>query len=316
MTNKGDSIFRRYYSDEPFVDRFLTESDKAIDVIIPLLHTNELWEKNLISFYREIPIHKLLLGDGGVIDDSIKVAMKFPRVTVFDHRKYLTLGYSLRRLIEAVETNWFAYLHSDIYLPSGWFDTMRCYQREYDWFGCPMQHTIMVEYHLREKDRPYAGSQMGRKKVFEKNLTRIDDDYVYRQEDFVLADIVERGGGKVGKVEDTFHYNQTMHKPSSWMRKVRSATLDVEMSREEKVRTWMMQSKGIIKYLEPNHPWLINDVRESIRHLDFLKELDWADFKNWTRETNSRWLPYLSRERPLKERLQNFLSATYHLIFG
>ncbi len=60
----------------------------AVDVIIPIIHTNELWRANLKSIYREIPVNRLILGDGGCIDDSIDVAREFPRVQVLDHTKF------------------------------------------------------------------------------------------------------------------------------------------------------------------------------------------------------------------------------------
>src|SRR5436190_88090 len=110
-----DSIFREYYREHNFVDRFETDRSAAVDVIIPVIHTNELWKANLFSLYREIPIHKLFIGDGGCIDNSIDVVKKFPRVEILDHRAYKTLGYSLRKLIEAVEADWFIYVHSDVY---------------------------------------------------------------------------------------------------------------------------------------------------------------------------------------------------------
>lgn len=117
-------------------------------MIIPVIHTNELWRGNLLSFYREIPIHTLFIGDGGCIDNSMEIVKEFPRVEVLDHRSYKSLGYSVRKLMEAVETEWFIYIHSDAYLPPGWFDVMCNHQREYDWFGCKMQHTVMAEYDL------------------------------------------------------------------------------------------------------------------------------------------------------------------------
>jgi hypothetical protein len=318
MNEKSDSIFRRYYATEPFVDRFLVEQE-AVDVIIPVIHTNELWENNLLSIYREIPVNRLLIGDGGCVDDSIEIATKFPRVQVLDHREFKTLGYSLRHLIEAVETAWFVYLHSDVYLPDGWFEAMRGHQNQYDWFGCPMRHTVMVEYALAEKERPYAGSQMGRKAAFQKSIELIDDDYVYRQEDFVLADLVERAGFKHGKIEDTFHYHQTLHKPSPWSRKIESVNIETKLSREEEVRTWTMQGKGIIKYLQPTQPWLTYNVSESVARLFELGELNssnWPEFRQWVAETNPKWIPYLRNKKPLRSRLRASLSGLFHRIFG
>ena len=313
-----DSIFRKYYSNEPFVDRFQMQPEAAVDVIIPIIHTNELWKTNLYSLYREIPIHKLLIGDGGCIDDSIEVVKNFPRVEILDHRSFKTLGYSLRHLIDAVETDWFVYVHSDVYLPPGWFDTMQRHQPDYDWFGCPMKHTVMVQYEIPEEARPYAGSQMGLKSAFEAGLGSIDDDYVYRQEDFVLVDLVEKAGYRHGKIEDTFHYHQTMYKPTPWVRKVKSVNLNLYISPEEEVRNRIMQARGIIKYLQPNNPALIYEVSMSIDRLFELGELtpaNWPDFKQWVTETNSKWLPYLPQQRPWKQRLRRTARNLFNLFF-
>lgn len=300
MYDKSDSIFRRYYSSEALQDRFLMNPEDSVDMIIPIVHTNELWQSNLLSFYREIPMNRLLIGDGGCIDDSIEIVRKFPRVEVFDHRNYDSLGYSIRKLIEAVETEWFVYVHSDVYLPRGWFDAMKRHQAEYDWFGCSMQHTVMVEYQRDYGQRPWAGSQMGRKVAFEEGLARIDDDYVYRQEDLVLTSLVKQAGYRHGKVEDTFHYHQTMFKASPWFRKARYGLTKTERTREEKVRTYVMQAKRVIEYLEPTIPWLSRCVRASLHYLRDLGELNWAEFRQWVAETDPAWLPYI-KKRPIKE---------------
>lgn len=320
MSSRDSSIFRTYYTPQAFSDRYARDPQSAVDVVIPVLHTNELWETNLVSIYREIPVHRLLISDGGCVDDSIEIARKFPRTVVLDHRAVASLGYCIRKLIEAVETEWFIYLHSDVYLPEGWFDVMKKYQGQFDWYGCPMQHTVMVEYRLRDDDRPYAGSQIGRTAAFRQGLAKIDDDFVYRQEDFVFADIVTSAGYKEGKVEDTFHYHQTMHKPSPAMRRVRSVRIDVEMSREEQVRTAMTQAKGIVKYLDPSIPWLVNSLRASVQELQALGAANLDELRQWVAATNPAWLPYLSPPPPPKrsfaERLKAFLAAGYGLFRG
>jgi len=287
------SIFEEYYSPQTFVDRFATDAARAVDVIIPVIHTNELWRANLVSIYREIPVRTLIVGDGGSIDGSLKVLEDFPRVRVLDHRAYKSLGFSLRAMIEAVEADWFVYLHSDVYLPAGWFDAMAARQADYDWFGSAMQHTIMVEYPNDFGERPWAGSQMGRTAKFRPAISVIDDDYVYRQEDFVLSDIVARAGGREGRVADTFHYHQTIRKPSPTARKIKSVKLDLEMSRDEEIRTWDTQARGIVKYLHPGSPWLEHELAVSVHRLVRLGAVTEADFDRWTAATNPAWLPYL-----------------------
>jgi len=299
MPKKQDSItsiFQKYYTDTPFYDRFARDPKDAVDVIIPIIHTNELWEVNLKSLYREIPINRLLIGDGGCIDDSIKIAKKFPRVKVIDHKKYKSLGYSIRKLIEEVETEWFIYPHSDVYLPPGWFNRMKSHQSEYDWFGCPMRMTVMAEYDLVDKIRPYAGSQMGRKAAFEEGLEKIDDDYVYRQEDFVFASLIEKGGFKHGKIEDTFHYHQVMHKKSPFGRKINSVSLNMDIEEHEKVRSAETQAKGVVKYLEPNQ-FQQACVNDNLLYLMENKKVDLHEFREWAKKVNPDWLKYIKPEK-------------------
>lgn len=317
MEQKSISIFRRYFADEPFVDRFASEPDGAVDVLIPLMHTNELWKSNLLSIYREIPVNRLLIGDAGCIDDSIDIVREFPRVVIFDHSNFVSLGYSIRKLIEAVETEWFIYLHTDVYLPDGWFEAMKQGRSKYDWFECGRHMTVLVDYpvDLTDVKRPYSGSQMGRKDAFQNVLPLIGDDYLYRNEDIILKALVEKAGFQYGRVDNTFHYHQTMHKSSPWSRKVKRVSIEVEMSHEEEVRTYMMQAKGIIKYLEPTDPWLINNVTASVHRLLDLGELDRAGFKRWVVETNLAWLPHI-RKGLFKLRFLAFLRSVYHLFLA
>ena len=50
MNHRNDSIFREYYSEKLLEDRFIFQPEKGVDVIVPVIHTNELWYVNLLSF--------------------------------------------------------------------------------------------------------------------------------------------------------------------------------------------------------------------------------------------------------------------------
>lgn len=294
---KEPSIFREYYEKTSFYDRYQDDPSSAVTVIIPTVHTNELWEANLFSIYREIPVKQLLVGDGGCIDDTIEIAGKFPRVIVHNHRHYKSLGFSIRKLIEAVETDWFIYLHSDVYLPKGWFDEMNHHKGDYDWFGCKMRHTVMVEYDNDYGERPYAGSQMGRKEAFAKGLGRIDDDFVYRQEDFVFSDIVAKAGFKEGKLDSIFHYHQTIKKPSPfWNPKDLKVSISQNLSLEQEIRVWNTQARGIIKYLSPSSNWVIYDAGYGVYRLLQLRHFTKKDIYSWILETNPVWLPIIKKQ--------------------
>jgi hypothetical protein len=292
------SIFKAYYSQPEFKDRYLENPENAIEVIIPVYHTNELWRINLFSIYREIPVKRLLISDGGVIDNSIDVLKEFPRVEVFNHRHYKSLGKCIAELIKEVRSDWFAYLHSDVYLPEGWFAEMIKHKNTYDWYGCPMMHTVMVNYLEKLATRPYAGSQIGRKVAFEKGLEKIDDDFVYRQEDFVFERIVKDAGYTSGKIDDTFHFHQTMFRPSKgYDTKVKSVSLNMERSPEEIFRAQDTQIRGIVKYLDPIEPFVIDDFKAHFEIMIRDKQLNYTEFKKWVKYTNVRWSPYISNAK-------------------
>lgn len=305
------SIFKEFYTDVEFVDRFETDKDNAVDVIIPIIHTNELWEINLKSIYREIPVNRILISDGGCIDNSLEVLEDFPRVTIFDHKDFKSLGFCIKKLIESVETEWFIYPHSDVYLPDGWFDKMSAHKTEYDWFGCKMRHTVMVEYDEVNNFRPYAGSQMGRKDAFIKGLKKIDDDYIYRQEDFVFKKVVEDSGFKEGKIDDTFHYHQTMPRRTiGFDFDVKKVSIEVNRKKDEDIRAADSQVKGIIKYLEPSDKfaeWAFTPIVTLRRY----KQLKWSDFKSWIIVNNKEWLKYFNywRLNYVKYKIKNIIKG-------
>jgi len=315
------SVFERLYAEEPFTDRFLSERDRAVDVIIPVMHTNELWRRNLVCCYREIPVNRLILADGGCIDDTIRIAEQFPRVVVLDHRNVRSLGFSIRKLIEEVRTDWFVYLHSDVFLPPGWFDHMSNYRSRYDWYECRQQLVYLIEYPLDYGNirRPLSGSQMGRRDAFKDVLPLIDDDYLYRTEDIIIGELVQKAGFRYGRVDDLFHYHQIMQKPSQWLRRVTEVSYKVEPSRKEEIRAWDMHARAIVKYMSPD-PDRISWVRTSIDCLKNLKAIDVVEFRQWVSNTNPAWLEYIDCapqvRRPFAERWRDFTKAARGLVFG
>lgn len=290
-------VFHNYFKKEDFFDRFKSNKNGAVDVIIPVIHTNELWQKNLLSIYREIPVNRLLIGDGGSIDNSIRIVSHFPRVEVFDQRKIISLGYSIIKLIEEVETEWFVYLHSDVYIPKGWFENMEKYKKNFDWFECGQHLTLLVDYPTEYKGsqkerRPLSGSQMGRRTAFDDILPKIQDDYLYRNEDAVLAALLKEKGFRYGFVNDVFHYHQIMEKKSQVVRKIKNISFNVEKSKQEIIRENEMEIRAIVKYTKPNK-FLIRQFKSDLIVLYLRTDFDLKQFIRWVKQTNSIWLSYI-----------------------
>lgn len=296
----GRSVFATLYSDPEFVDRFEHDPDKGVDVIIPVMHTNELWRANLLSIYREIPVRRLIISDGGVRDDSLSIAGSFPRTTVLDHRQFISLGYCLRKLIEAVETDWFVYLHSDVFLAPGWFDAMVADQHLYDWFESRQHTTILAEVPVEHSvsERSYSGAQMGRRRAFDAVIPRIDDDFLYRNEDIILAHLVRKDGFKYGRAEGALIYHQQMAKESLWRRDIAQVSISIRKSAEEDLREKRTQLYGLLKYLDPDR-----EAFDRYCLIDYIYDLllsgqmDWNEFRAWVERTNPGWLPIITRAR-------------------
>jgi hypothetical protein len=306
-----ESIFQQYYEEhkrfyEPFEDRCETEDNVGmVDVIIPLLHTNELWRANLLSIYRNIPVRRLIIGNAGCSEQALKLLKEFPRVDIYDHVGY-SLGYSIKKMIEEVNTEWFVYLHSDVFIPQHWFDKMASYQDQYDWFECYQKQTYLVE-HLADygpyKTRPGGGSHMGRKEAFLGAIGDIQDDYLYRTEDYAFIDRIQKNGYKYGVV-NTYHYHQIMHRSDSKDREIVDIKLDVKLSKYEEKRTWEMQFWAVIKYFEPTSENLQRlAIFDAIDHLIALEEFNWAKIRPMI-ELRNPWVwhiqKYLYIRRPLQ----------------
>jgi len=303
------SIFNRFYTDNNFSDRFINDKEKAVDVIIPLLNTNELWRTNLLSFFREIPIRKLLIGDGGCTDNSIEIVKSFPRVKILEQQNYKSQGYAIKELMLNVKTDYFIYLHADVYLPDGWFDTMYSFRDKYDWFECHRRFTILFEYlNIGQygSERAYSGSQFGNSNILKNNIGQIDDDYLQRNEDIIFMELVKQSGGKYGKVSETYHYHQTMNRNGELEPDIKSINISRVKNNQWENKIYNMQYKGIIKYLEPKD-YLLHYVFLSILILANNGDFNWREFRKWTKENNSKWLKYITRRKFLLFQTKNII---------
>ena len=319
MIPESNFSFTQMFSRKTFHDSF--EAGAApIDVVMPLLHSNELFRNNLISIYSQIPVARLIVGDAGVIDESLSVLSEFPRVEVQDHREIRTLGRSLALLIDSVRTDSFAYVHSDVELPEGWYNPMRDELQNHGWVGSRMEVVVLQHFsnNLSGK-RPLAGAQLGKKEAFSGIASRIEDDYVYRQEDFVLAKVAEDNGFTLGEA-GTFHWHQQMPRRTiGTANNVEIVEIRTKESESEVLRIHETQSFGFIKYCAPDSPAVVEQFKGSAKAYlafrpDGLKRL--TAFAN---EHNPAWVPVvlaLSLKGGVKGRVRAFMLSAVSRIFG
>ena len=306
------SIFNEYFNQNNFSDRFLKDQDKAVDVIIPVINTNFLFKANLHSFYREIPINKLIIGDGGSNDDTIEIVTKFPRVEIIKQEGYNSQGFAIKELILAAKTKYFIYLHADVFLPPSWFDDMYQHREKYEWYECFRRMTVLFEYpeiHAFNAERAYSGSQFG-KTEFMKRIVRdtIDDDYLQRNEDIILMELTKSNGGNYGKIKDTFHYHQTANKKGNQEPNLDKLFLTRKSDPDWEKKIFNMQYRGIIKYLDPKD-YLVDNIFLAILKLTNMNQFNWVEFRKWVKETNPIWLDYITRLKFYRFQFRKFKSS-------
>jgi len=295
---ENTKLIRNLFQAKEFFDfAKIRQNVETIDVIVPVLHSNELWKENLTSFYREIPINRLIIGDAGCIDDTIAVVREFPRVEVVDHKQILTLGSSIADLIGRVVTPKFAYLQSDVYLPPGWFAAMEAEGRKFAWVGSPMQVVAMLDYRLDYSGRrPLAGAQLGDTSVFNDLSKFIDDDYVYRQEDFVLEEYVKNRGFKTGNSLETFHYHQVMRRKTVGMQmNVKGISIKLEESTGEKNRVSNTQLYGLIKYCDSEQSEVRLAAYAAYQDQKLSHIIRYRNARNFAKLHNKKWCSLISR---------------------
>jgi len=304
MNDTTSSIFQSYYSETTVcTDRFQTDSQNGIDVIIPILQTNKFWKQNLLSIYREIPVNRLLVGDNGCKDGGIDTLKDFPRVELFDHSAFLSPGYSACALIKEVKTAWFVYMQPDAYLPEGWFDTLSEYRSKAVWLESQNHITLSVDQFLDSK-QPFVAAQMGRKDIVEPVIHLIEDDYLYMGEHVILQKLLEYAGYECQKVDEVHHYTQ-VDIQDTWRCIIEKGTLSIRKEAEDEIYFHLIRLRAFIKYLRPD-PLLVDEIRESLRVLFAYDALYWEDFKKWVIDTNPAWWLHV---KALNEKLRPQLQA-------
>jgi hypothetical protein len=82
-------------------------------------------------------------------------------------------------------------------------------------------------------------------------LPQIDDDYLYRNEDIIFANLVKEAGYRYGQVGTAVYDHQLMFKESPWQWRVKRAAFELELSPKEEIRGAMTYVKGIINIFSP-----------------------------------------------------------------
>jgi hypothetical protein len=243
-------IIEQMFVKPVFVDRYKENNNDGVDVIIPLKTVNCLFERNLLSWYKEIPIHCLWIGDSGIDKEVLSVLCRFPRMVIIDQSKFKTLGFCIKDLIECVMTDSFVYLHADAFLPMYWYDVMKGHMKGmmYDWVESGAVTVLMAEYidgYEDNAERAFSGAQLGNAALLRNAVSGIQDDFVYRNEDIIIRELVEAHGGSYGRVKQNRYYHEQVYENKG---DVHSISVSKDINRDKEVTMLLQQIHGIIKY--------------------------------------------------------------------
>jgi len=98
---------------------------KEIDVVMLTYNSEKYLKQVLDSIYREIPVHHLIIVDGYSTDQTLKIIRQYPNVKIIQTKA--NLGKCREIGIKTVDTEWFAFVDSDVVLSRGWLNTIRKY---------------------------------------------------------------------------------------------------------------------------------------------------------------------------------------------
>ena len=282
------------YIDRPvgsFVDRKITEPKLGpIDVIMATLDSEFVLEKCLYTVYREIPVRKLFVCDGGSKDETLEILKKFPRVEIFVKPEIRTGGKLVGFLMSLTETEWFAFVDSDIELSEGWYDEMNK-DKKYDVIESSNR---ISAYHLFRQDelKLEEGSRASDfchlvKKDAIQNY-HCEDDYMLRYTDLLFQQAVEKSGYKYGKVKTKHVHHETeriayQSDNEKNFRKMEWNEPEWKIIDKEKADAQTLKNaKAIVKYLDPDF-----HVVKNSKWLDgVIRKLD----RKWVLENGPQWI--------------------------
>ncbi len=256
------------------------------------LDAENFLERSLFTVYRELPVRKLFVCDGGSKDSTVEILRKFPRVEVHVREDIRTTGKALEFLISLVESKWFVTIDADIELSSGWYDEMLKHQESYDVLESSRR---ILGYHFYREDseklKPTSRS-FDLCHMVKKSATasfRCDDDYMWRYTDIFLRQTIEESNQKYGKIDSCFHiHNETERQPyqsdqeKNYWKVMWNEPRIVVTDRDKEKRAIEKHAKAIVKYLDPEYHLVKNDkgYETAIRVLD----------RDWVATNGQRWL--------------------------
>jgi len=230
---------------------------------------------------------------------------QYPKVEFIDQRKLKTLGMCIADLMKRVETEWFIYLHTDVFITKHSFLVMEAEMTDIDpqdnrEIGMIESERVSTDYekkfnyptvysHYHYIPRAFSGYQLIRKKAIDSILDKIEDDYIYRNEDVIFQNTCENSGYRYMK-------SWAMHVHTSAPISLKWAPQGTDLPNGESQKLMFdMQVKGIVKYCTPNE-LTIEAWGAAFGACSNLNKTDIFEFmREFIQKTNPEWIQAIEK---------------------
>ena len=259
---------------------------------------------NIRAILDEIPIRTLFVGCNnpvnGYINDLRSSLSKYDKIEFVDQRGIKTLGMQIVDLMKKCQTDFFVFCHADarprrhsfLVLEADMLipdpnDDRKAGIIESDRVQYPYKDPkdFPTEYpHYYYRPRSFSGYQLFRKEAVEHFYDKIEDDYIYRNEDIIWQNVCEAKGYRYVK-SSGMHVHTCSTVNHQW------TPQGVEITpKEARALTFDMQVKGLVKYCVPTE-LAVNAWRDAIGICIAENELElWEFIDVYIKETNPDWV--------------------------
>lgn len=240
---------------------------KEVDVMAPVHFIDGTYfGSNVKSWLSELPTRRILVGCNNPNEkeyEGIKDFLsQYDKIEFIDQRGIKTLGMQIADLMKRMETKWFCYVHADAFLTRHSFLVLEAEINTKDENDdrpvgiieserVSYNYTDLKQYpdvypHNYYRNRSFSGYQLFRKEAIENILEKIEDDYIYRNEDIIFQNICENNGFRYVK-----SFGMHVHTSSNVNQRWTPQGIELPYHEARKV-TFDMQIKGIVKYCIPD----------------------------------------------------------------
>ncbi len=165
-----------------------------LDVCIPTFNSEKTLPFCLKAVKKVLPYKRIIICDGFSSDNTIKIARKFGCEIYFSQER---LGGARNKLISLVETEWFAFIDSDVVINKKWYKLLTSSIDEktgaVNGFALPKniflnfvrRSIILLKSYLGIPQRGFTSNTLVRKSAVEgikiPNLSRCEDIFLQRK---------------------------------------------------------------------------------------------------------------------------------------